>query len=301
MNERILEIADMAAYLSIDRGFLSVSVKNGKKYNVPIDDIGGVIANSYDITYSNNLLVKLAELNIPLVICGTNHSPAGILWPTCSRFNTSGVIDFQIRAKLPLYKRLWQAVIKAKIANQAATLRALNKNYIKVESLIGKVASGDATNIEGFAARVYWRELFGDNFIRDQSAGGINSILNYGYTIMRSGIARAIMGAGLHPSIGIFHKNKSNPMRLADDLMEPFRPITDFTAFILTSKGEENVSATVKRELVNCLYLDMDSSRGRSPVINRMQCLASSFVLSLEKNKVLLDLPDLSYKDLLNE
>ena len=125
--------------------------------------------------------------------------------------------------------------------------------------------------------------------------------LNYGYTILRSGIARSIMGAGLHPAIGIFHKNKYNSMRLADDLMEPFRPIVDYFVYKIIEKEQYDLTADVKNQLVNILYLDLDGPRGRSPVINRMQSLSYSYAYSLEILKKNLDLPILKESDLHNK
>ena len=142
------------------------------------------------------------------------------------------------------------------------------------------------------------KKLFGDNFIRDKNAEGINTLLNYGYTILRSGTARSIMGAGLHPAIGIFHKNKYNSMRLADDLMEPFRPIVDYFVYKFSEKEKYELTPDVKENLVNILYLDLDGPRGRSPVINRMQSLAYTYAYSLETLKKNLDLPILKISDL---
>lgn len=298
MNERILEITDMDAYLSVERGFLKITVNKEKEYKVPLCDIGGVIANSYRLTYSNNAIVKLAELNIPLVVCGSNHSPVGILWSVEPHSLTSGRIDSQINATRPKYNNIWKQIVRTKIHNQGVCLKALGKKHIKVTSLIAGVLSGDKTNQEGHAARTYWQELFGKKFIRNRDGDGINAMLNYGYTILRSGISRAIMGAGLHPSIGIFHKNKFNAMRLADDLMEPFRPITDYFVYLLSHKGVSYLTPEAKKTLVDILYIDMDSPKGRSPVINRMQSLATSFALSLERLKINLDLPILTAGDL---
>lgn len=145
---------------------------------------------------------------------------------------------------------------------------------------------------------MYWNKLFGDDFIRDKNGEGINTLLNYGYTILRSGIARSIMGAGLHPAIGIFHKNKYNSMRLADDLMEPFRPIVDYFVYKFSQQGKYELTPDVKEKLVNILYLDLDGPRGRSPVINRMQSLAYTYAYSLEILKKNLDLPILKVSDL---
>lgn len=298
MDLRILEITDMQAHLSMHRGFLVVRVKDNKEYEIPLFDIGAVIANSYSITYTNNVLVKLAEENIPFVICGSNHLPSAYLWPVNTHSLMAGRLDSQISAKKSLYNSIWQDIVKMKVTNQAVCLEALDKDNIQVKSLIKYIKTGDKTNIEAQAAKIYWNLLFGNGFIRDKDGSGVNSLLNYGYTIFRTGIARAIMGAGLNPAIGIFHKNKSNPMRLADDLMEPFRPIIDYFVYNLYLQGETELTADVKKQLVDMLYLDLDSDRGRSPIINRMQSLSYSFAYSLETLKKKLDLPILKVEDL---
>lgn len=300
MNLRILEITDMQVHLSLHRGFLKVSIKDSKEYDISLYDIGGIIANSYSLTYSNNLLVKLAELNIPFIICGTNHSPVAFLWPVETHSQNAGKIDIQINTKKSFYEKIWKDIIQIKIYNQLICLNSLGKDSGILEALIKKVSLGDRENIEAQAAKIYWNKLFGENFIRDKNGEGINSILNYGYTILRSGIARSIMGAGLHPAIGIFHRNKYNIMRLADDLMEPFRPIVDYFAYKEYINGVTELTPDIKKQLVKILYLDMDSPRGRSPVINRMQSLAYTFAYSLETLKKNLDLPILKLEDLQN-
>ena len=286
MNQRIVEITDMQAHLSLHKGFLKVNIKNGKEYEIPLYDIGGIISNSYSITYSSSLLVKLAELNISFII---THSLM------------AGKIDTQINTRKSFYEKLWQDIIQIKIYNQSVCLKSLNKEDNLLKSLFKKVIIGDRSNIEAQAAKIYWNTLFGDNFIRDKNGDGINTLLNYGYTILRSGIARSIMGAGLHPAIGIFHKNKYNSMRLADDLMEPFRPIVDYFVYKIIEKEQYDLTADVKNQLVNILYLDLDGPRGRSPVINRMQALSYSYAYSLEILKKNLDLPILKESDLHNE
>ncbi len=300
MNLRILEITHMQAHLSLHRGFIVVSIKDGKSYEIPLSDIGGIIANSYSLTYSNNLLVKLSEENIPFIICGPNHLPVAYLWPVSTHSLMSGRLDTQINTKKTLYNKIWQDIVKSKIYNQSICLKALNKNTSPLDTLLPQVLSADKTNIEAQAAKIYWNTLFGKKFIRDKQSSGINSFLNYGYTIYRSGIARAIMGTGLHPALGVFHKNRSNPMRLADDLIEPFRPIVDYFVYNMYIAGEKELTAHIKKQLVDLLYLDLDSPRGRSPVITRMQSLAYSYAYSLETLKKNLDVPILKEDDLIN-
>ena len=127
MNQRIIEITDMQAHLSLHKGFLKVSIKNSKEYEIPLYDIGGIISNSYSITYSSNLLVKLAELNISFIICGKNHSPQAFLWPVETHSLMAGKIDNQINTRKSFYEKLWQDIIQIKIYNQSVCLKSLNK------------------------------------------------------------------------------------------------------------------------------------------------------------------------------
>ena len=290
----------MQVHLSLHRGFLKVSIKDGKEYEISLYDIGGIISNSYSITYSGNLLIKLAELNIPFIICGSNHSPGAFLWPVETHSSMAGKIDNQINTRKSFYEKIWQNIIQCKIYNQSVCLESLDKDDRVLKTLIKKVNVGDRENIEAHAAKIYWNTLFGNDFIRDKNGEGINTLLNYGYTVLRSGIARSIMGAGLHPAIGMFHKNKYNSMRLADDLMEPFRPIVDYFVYKFAEKEQYELTPNIKEKLVNILYLDLDSPRGRSPVINRMQSLAYTYAYSLETLKKNLDLPILKLDDLHN-
>lgn len=299
MNERIIEIADLNVHLSVDRGFLKVSIQNGGEYKIPFSDIGGLIANSYSLTYSNNLLVKLAELNIPLIVCNQKHSPVAVLYPVETHSLMGSRIDSQINAPKKFYGSVWQDIIKIKIFNQFICLKALGKETKRFGEYINKVKHNDADNIEAQAAKSYWNLLFGTTFTRNKNEDGINSMLNYGYTILRSGISRAIMGAGLHPAIGIFHKNIYNPMRLSDDLMEPFRPIVDYIVYKISEENIDEITPEIKKKLANILYIDMDGPRGRSPVINRMQSMAQSYASSLQILKKNIDMPILKVEDLL--
>src|SRR5690606_35863877 len=157
-----------------------------------------------------------------------------------------------------------------------AVLEAVGVPYMPLLALAKKVRSGDAGNLEAQGARRYWGLLFGDEFRRDQAAGGLNSLLNYGYTILRSATARAVVGAGLHPSIGLFHSNSGNPMRLVDDLIEPFRPVVDMKVWLLRRQDEKDVTPETKRAMVQTLYDDMLTDVGATPVNACMQRLATS-------------------------
>jgi len=158
-------------------------------------------------------------------------------------------------------------------------------------ALVTKVKSGDPENIEAQGAQRYWRLLFGDAFRRDQDGGGLNGLLNYGYTVLRAATARAVVAAGLHPSIGLHHSNDNNAMRLVDDVMEPFRPVIDLRVWHLRRNGDSEVTPETKRALVRTLYDDMQTDAGATPVMVCAQKLAVSLAQVYLGEREKLDLP----------
>ena len=298
MIGRILEIADDRRHLFVNRGFMVVRDSEGDRKElgqIPLDDIAAVIANAHGITYTNNLLVALAERGTPFVLCAANHNAVGVLITLDGHHVQSKRIEAQIAASQPTHKRMWAAVVKSKLEQQASALEATGAPSAPLTALIKKVKSGDPANVEGQGAKRYWGLLFGEGFRRDQSGDGINALLNYGYTIARSATARAIVAAGLHPSIGLHHSNDANAMRLVDDLMEPFRPVIDLKVWQLHQQGESHVTPETKRALVRTLYDDMQSAAGATPVMVCMQKLATSLaqVYLGEREKLELPLPGL--------
>lgn len=298
MIARIVEIADDQRHLSVLRGFMLVRSTEGTREElgrVPLDDIAAVIANAHGISYTNNLLVALAERGAPFVLCAANHNAVGMLLSLDGHHVQAQRIEAQIAARQSTHKRLWASIVKSKLEQQAAVLQAVGAPSAPLAALVRKVKSGDAGNVEGQGARRYWTLLFGDSFRRDRDAGDINAMLNYGYTVARAATARAIVAAGLHPSIGLHHSNDANAMRLADDLIEPFRPIVDWKVWQLQQAGEAQVTPEVKRALVHCLYADMHTSAGATPVMVCMQKLAVSLaqVYLGERRELELPLPGL--------
>jgi len=291
---RIVEIADDRRHLFVHRGFMVVRDSEGERKElgqVPLDDIAAVIANAHGITYTNNLLVALAERGAPFVLCAANHNAVGMLLTLDGHHVQAKRIEAQIGASLPTHKRLWAAVVKSKLQQQAAALEAAGAPAAPLTALVGKVRSGDPENIEGQGARRYWTLLFGGEFRRDQDGDGINALLNYGYTVLRSATARAVVAAGLHPSIGLHHSNDGNPMRLVDDLMEPFRPVIDLKVWQLLHNNESEVTPDTKRALVRTLYDDMPTEAGVTPVMVCMQKLAVSLAQVYLGERDRLDLP----------
>ncbi len=298
MIGRIVEVADDRRHLFMHRGFMVVQDTEGERKElgqVPLDDIAAVIANAHGLSYTNNLLVALVERGAPFVLCGANHNAIGMLLPIDGNYQQGKRFDAQLEAAKPITKRLWAEVVRSKLQQQAAALEAIGRPTAPLSALIGKVRSGDPENLEAQGARRYWSLLFGEGFRRDQEAGGLNAMLNYGYTVLRATMARSVIAAGLHPTLGMHHSNDSNPMRLVDDLMEPFRPVMDLKIWLLQNSGEASITPETKRALVRTLYDDMQTDMGATPVMVCMQKLATSLaqVYLGEREKLDLPLPSL--------
>ena len=276
MLGRIVEIAGEGRRLTLERGFLNISGPDGLLGQIPLDDVEAVIASSPAVTYTNQALAALAARNAPVVICGTNFTPAACLVPVSGHHAQGGRIEAQAEATKPSKKRLWSEIVRAKLRAQAAALERVGETPLIVRSLVARVRSGDPDNIEAQAAQRYLPALFGKGFIRDRDAAGLNAFLNYGYTVVRAATARAIVASGLHPSLGLHHKSKGDGLRLADDLMEPFRPAVDLVARELVGEGVGDLEPVSKRRIAAVLHADYETDEGVTTLSNALNRLAQS-------------------------
>jgi CRISPR-associated protein Cas1 len=291
---RIVEVADDRRHLFVSRGFMVVQETEGDRKElgqVPVDDIAAVIANAHGLSYTNNLLVALAERGVPFVLCAANHNAVGMLLSIDGNFQQAKRLDAQIAASKPTHKRVWAEIVRSKLQQQAAALEASGAPTAPLSALAAKVRSGDPDNLEAQGARRYWGLLFGDEFRRQQDGDGLNAMLNYGYTVLRAATARSVVAAGLHPTLGVFHSNEGNAMRLIDDVMEPFRPVVDLRVWQLAKQGERHVTPDVKRALVRTLYDDMQTHLGATPVMSCIHRLAVSLAMVYLGERDKLDLP----------
>jgi len=288
---RLIEVADDGRHLGKDRGFLTVSAKGEEVGRVPLDDLGGVIATGHGTTLSLNLAAALAERNIALVLCGTNFAPVSLLWPVVGHHVQQRRMAAQIAQTAPLAKRLWAQIIAAKIRRQGWVLQQTGAAFGAFSRLARLVKAGDPENIEAQAARRYWPLLMGSDFRRDADGRWPNSALNYGYAVLRSATARAICGAGLQPSLGIFHHHPQNAMALADDVMEPFRPVVDLSVRQIMESGETEVTTSVKKQLAAVLTQDLVTAAGRTPVATCLLRLGQSLAACYLGEQNSLDLP----------
>ena len=290
--DRIVDIESEDVFLHVTRGLLLVEREGVELGRIALDDIGAVIVHAHGARWSNTVFTRLAERCVPIVICGTNHAPVSLVWPLEGHHMQGARMRAQLAASRPLQKRLWRQVIVAKIRMQGAALALNGQRDGAFDALAKKVRSGDPDNIEAQAARRYWRLMFGRDFTRDRSAGGINGLLNYGYTVLRAIVSRAICASGLHPTLGIFHANRANAFALADDLMEPYRPLVDQLVKTLVEDGHIEVTSETKARLATLSTLDLNQGGSLSPLGLHVQRLAHSLAQSFETGEPLLALPD---------
>lgn len=289
--DQIIDIATDGRHLSRDRGFLKVTQDGAEIGRTPLDQIAGVIVHAHGTTWSSSLLVELAERGVPVVLCAANHAPKSVLMPLEGHHTQGARMRAQWQAKAPLIKQAWKQVVTAKVRMQAAALSAIGEAPAPLEMMMRKITSGDGSNIEAQAARYYWPRMMGSAFRRDMSAGQENALLNYGYTILRAATARAVVAAGLHPTIGLFHANRSNAFALADDLMEPFRPLVDITVRNLVMTRGTTMDTEAKQALAALIATDLPLGEGITPVSVALMKLATSLGQSFENGKLSLALP----------
>lgn len=283
--ERIVDIGTEGLHLSAYRGFLIVAKDRAEVGRVALDDVHAVILHAHGCTWTGNLVAALAERGAPIVFCGTNHSPVAVTLPIDGHHGQGARMRAQWDAGKPLHKQLWRRIVMAKIVMQGSLLAFHDAPGAGAFDLIARrVRSGDPDNLEAQAARRYWPALMGPHFRRDRAADGANSLLNYGYAVMRATVARAIVAAGLHPTIGIFHANRGNAFALADDLIEPFRPLVDALVVSMLGQGVEALDPSLKRRFARLIAFDVRIGDESSPVSVAAQRLAQSLARSFETN-----------------
>ena len=276
MNHRVVDNQEYGNEVKLFRGFLVVTNSQKELGKVPLSDIAVVVFSGGGSTVSTKLLSALADLRICAIFCSENQMPNSMLLPYDTHHLHRTRLEAQIQASEPIRKRLWQQIVLAKIQNQRAVLSICTKEDPFITVLQNRVTSGDTENIEAHVARRYWSALFGDSFTRDQSMMGINTLLNYGYAILRGATARAIVSTGLYPAIGIHHSNQGNSFVLADDLMEPFRPLVDKAVYDIWKNHGLELTKDKKSVLANLLRDDLKTEQGHTIVMTALYTAAQS-------------------------
>lgn len=247
---------------------------------VPIEDIGVVILDHQQITISQALIAKLLNHNVALITCDQTHHPSGLLLTLDGHTLQSQKFQEQIQASKPLLKQLWQQTIECKIENQTALLEKQGIEVGNMKRWVQEVKSGDTTNREARAAVYYWNKVFTQfpDFNRDRFGLPPNNLLNYGYAILRAIVARSLVGSGLLPTLGIHHRNQYNAYCLADDIMEPYRPIVDqLVVKIIDQNGHFlDMGTNIKTQLLQIPTLDVEIDRQKSPLMVAVQRTTAS-------------------------
>ncbi len=293
MIKRTVEISNKS-HLSLRNKQLVITQDNKQVGQIPVEDIGELILNDPRITITQAAMVESQKNNVAVVLCDEKHLPISTLLPISEGNKLqSKVLRSQINIKVSTKKRMWQCTVREKIRNQARTLRHFDAGSKHLENMVARVKSGDATNLEATAARYYWRQLFGIKFRRDQNAEGTNALLNYGYSIIRAAIARAIVGTGLHPAIGIHHHSQYNGLALADDMIEPFRPWVDQIVKEITMDSESptTICKETKKELLKPLEQTVSYRNETMPLMVALGYLAADLKRAIQENQKKLDWP----------
>ena len=255
---------------------------NSELGSVPLEDIGVVLLDHPQITLTHALMAALLERNVALISCDEKHLPVGLMLPLDGHTIQTERFRSQIEASEPLRKNLWAQTVKAKIENQAEVLRRAGIDNKRLLALVPLIQSGDPDNVEGRAASVYWKLLFEDlPFVRDRFGTMPNAHLNYGYAILRAIVARALVGSGLLPTLGIHHSNKYNAYCLADDIMEPYRPFVDWMVYNMLQNEEitdDEITKEHKVKLLAIATVDIQLEGKKSPLMVGMPRTSNSLV-----------------------
>ena len=279
--------------LSLKYGQLVVrSLEDNKTLTRPVEDIGIVIIDNQQVSLTIPLLNELAENNVAVIICDKKQMPQAMLQPLVGNSTLQESYKYQIDATAPLKKQIWKQLVEAKIKNQAALLDRVGKEGKMLKPFYSNVKSGDIDNREGAAARVYWTQLFENGFKRERDGDSPNQFLNYGYTILRAAVARALVGSGLYPAFGVFHRNRYNAFPLADDVMEPYRPFVDEVVRSLYLDDEvTDLDQYVKSKLLRVLFSDVKIGKMTRPLEVALSITTASLVKVFKGNSQKLSLP----------
>jgi CRISPR-associated protein Cas1 len=257
--------------------------------SIPCEDIGVLLVDNQATNYTHSVFTELLKCGAAVVLCDNNHLPAGMLLPIEANTIQTERYAKQINAKEPLKKKLWQQIVRAKIRHQAKLIKDETQTYKALTALISQVRSGDPSNIEARASKLFWSAYLQDlidssaalgmTFRRDSEGKPPNNLLNYGYMVMRAAVARAICSAGLLPSIGLHHRNRYNAFCLADDLVEPFRGFVEAKVREIVQAGDwEELTQAIKARLLEVLYEEVEIADYRGPLMVGLHRTAASLV-----------------------
>jgi CRISPR-associated protein Cas1 len=272
----------------------SLAIDQEQTAFVPFEDIAVIMLNHREITLTHPVLSACGEYGISLFATGATHHPSGVFLPFLPHSRATRWLRLQLKLPRPIAKQIWTAIVRKKIANQATCLKLSNlEGADRLESYEQRVRSGDVDNLEGQAAAFYFTKLFGKDFRRNQDHL-INAALDYGYAVMRGTIARGLVAHGLLPSLGLFHASEQNAFNLADDIIEPFRPLVDLFVVNLIPSDDNELNPEIKVALINLLNVDVLMPRGKMSVLSAIEHVVESLARIYDGgDRACLELPGL--------
>ncbi|MYG38903.1 MAG: type II CRISPR-associated endonuclease Cas1 [Synechococcus sp. SB0676_bin_10] len=295
MLRKTVEFSTPGTRLSVTYRQLVIQRPDLPKATLPIEDLGVVIVDDVRATYTQAVFLELLNAGATVLVTGRDHLPIGMMLPLDGHHVQAERHRAQVQASEPVRKQAWQAIVRAKINQQAAVLARFNESHKRLLAMARKVRSGDPDNLEAQAAQRYWPLLFGPGFHRDREAEGVNALLNYGYAVLRAAVARAIVATGLIPSLGVHHRHRNNPFCLADDLLEPYRPYVDWRVRLLVDSNGAALPRVSEREtraaLLSLLNETICVGQRREPLLLAFHTSAASLCRALTGGDRALSLP----------
>lgn len=295
---KILDLAGDDYFLHVDHNCLAVK-KDGKTVvTSSFTDIHSILCHGGRITYSDEFIRKCIESNIPLIFCDAVHVPCGMVLPVFQHGDTAERFNLQIQASQAQKKQAWKCIIQEKLYNQSQHLHVHGflREAETLNALSKKVHSGDTLNYEAQGAQIYFSKIYGPHFSRKEESF-VNALLNYGYTIIRSCVARAVVSMGLAPVFGIFHSNKHNPYCLVDDLMEPLRPLADMyvSKILELPHTQDSITPSLKKILIGLTKHSVTFGEQKQELTFAIQNYVRSYILYLERKETSIVFPKFTY------
>ena len=286
MIKRTLYFGSPAYLRTADEQLIYEGNDTGEVKTMPIEDIGVLIIDHQQITISQAVIARLLANNTAFITCDNTHHPTGLLLNLDGHTLQSQKFQAQVEASVPLKKQLWQQTVAAKLLNQAALLESIKVPARNLRNWAAEVKSGDTENHEAKAAAYYWKRVFPEflEFRRERYGPPPNNLLNYGYAILRAVVARSLVGSGLLPTLGIFHRNQYNAYCLADDIMEPYRPFVDKVVVEIVRMNGKFLELTpgMKRELLGIPAMDVVINSEKSPLMVAVQKTSAALAKCFE-------------------
>ncbi|WP_200384249.1 type II CRISPR-associated endonuclease Cas1 [Rhodocyclus tenuis] len=290
MIKRIVEISHPSS-LRLKNEQLVIERDGAVVSTVPIEDLGILLLAHPGNVFTQQVLAACQQAGVAVVLCDEKFLPIALFLSLRGGALHTATLHMQVQAKAKVANSIWRDIVEAKILAQARHLASAGRCGEHLEMLARRVSAEDATQHEAQAAAYYWRQLLGAEFRRDTHAEGFNALLNYGYAILRAAVARAIVGTGLHPALGLFHHNRSDNFALADDLMEPLRPAVDSLVRQEQINGRENITPVTKRAMLELLSSNVDLLGQALPLWVALQRYAASVKSALAGNGQKVEIP----------